>query len=144
MSRALMATRCPSATALGTATLAGWRFVINPDGFGSIAPRPGALLRGVLWRMTVRDLAAINAYEGLDTRLYLRRRLPVRRGGRMAMALVFIARRRGEGRARPGYVSLVVDAAREWDLPNAYIRSLQRWSPSGWRGARMKHTGELG
>jgi hypothetical protein len=144
MSRALMAARCPGATALGTGTLAGWRFVINPDGFGSIAPRPGALLRGVLWRVTLRDLAAINAYEGLDTRLYLRRRLPVRRGGRTAMALVFIARRRGEGRARPGYVSLVVDAAREWDLPNAYIRSLQRWSPSGWRGARMKDTGELG
>jgi hypothetical protein len=35
MSRALMSGRCPGAQALGTATLSGWRFVINPEGFGS-------------------------------------------------------------------------------------------------------------
>jgi hypothetical protein len=36
MSRALMGARCRDAQALGTATLVGWRFVINPDGFDSI------------------------------------------------------------------------------------------------------------
>ena len=39
MSRALMSARCPGAEAIGTATLSGWRFVINPEGFGSIAMR---------------------------------------------------------------------------------------------------------
>ena len=67
MSRVLMNARCPGATALGVATLAGWRFVINPDGVGSIAPHPGALLRGVLWRVTLRDLVTLNAYESVDT-----------------------------------------------------------------------------
>ena len=38
MSRPHMRARCPGASALGTATLSGWRFVINPDGYGSIAP----------------------------------------------------------------------------------------------------------
>src|SRR5712692_6714218 len=47
MSRTLMHARCPQAKALGVATLPGWRFVITPDGVGSIAPRPGALLYGV-------------------------------------------------------------------------------------------------
>ena len=37
------------------------------------APHRGALLRGVLWRVTLRDLVALNAYEGVDTELYLRR-----------------------------------------------------------------------
>ena len=41
MSRALMQRRCPQATALGTARISGWRFVITPDGFGSIVPRAG-------------------------------------------------------------------------------------------------------
>lgn len=144
MSRALMGVRCPTATALGVATLAGWRFVINPDGVGSIAPKAGGLVHGVLWRLTPRDLAAINAYENMDSQLYVRRRLPVRFAGRRASALVFIARRRGEGTPRPGYISVVVEAAREWQLPTAYIDSLRRWSPSGWRGARAKDTGELG
>lgn len=144
MSRTLMAMRCPGATALGTVSLAGWRFVVNPDGVGSIEPRSGALLRGVLWQVGLRDLAAINAYEGIDSGLYLRRVLPVRGDGRLWPALVYIARRSGEGTARPGYISLVVEAAREWNLPESYIRSLQRWSPSGWRGARAKDTGEFG
>ncbi len=144
MSRTLMHARCPQAKALGVATLPGWRFVITPDGVGSIAPRPGALLYGVLWRLTPRDLAAINAYESLDSGLYLRRLLTVRRGHGPAAALVYIARRRGEGTPRPGYINVLVEAARDWELPERYIRSLRRWSPSRLHGARAKESGELG
>ena len=143
MSRALMGARCPDAAAIGTATLAGWRFVINPDGLGSIAPQSGGRVHGVLWRLTARDLAAINAYEGIESGLYLRRQLPVRCGERQATALVYVARQRGEGIPRPGYINVVLDAARDWQLPELYIRSLARWAPSGWRGARAKDTGEL-
>jgi hypothetical protein len=144
MSRALMRMRCPGAEALGIATLAGWRFVINPEGLGSLAPQPGSVVHGVLWRLTARDLAAVNAYESIDSGLYLRRRLAVRCGGRQAAALVYIARREGEGRPRPGYIDVVVEAARDWDLPAVYVRSLERWAPSGWRGARARDTGEVG
>jgi hypothetical protein len=144
MSRALMRGRCPDAEALGTATLAGWRFVVNSDGLGSIAPQPGALVHGVLWRLSARDVAAVNAYESVESGLYLRRQLAVRCGGQPATALVYIARRQGEGQPRPGYIELVVDAARDWDLPADYIRALARWAPSRWRGARLRDTGELG
>src|SRR2546430_731431 len=102
MSRALMNARCRSAEPIGTATLSGWRFVINPEGFGSIAREPGGRVHGVLWRLSARDLAAINAYESVDSGLYLRRRLPVRCGEVQAMALVYIARRPGEGPPRRG------------------------------------------
>jgi gamma-glutamylcyclotransferase (GGCT)/AIG2-like uncharacterized protein YtfP len=144
MSRRLMNARCAGAPALGTATLAGWRFVINPEGFGSIAPRQGGRVHGVLWRLSARDLAAINAYESVGSGLYLRRRLTIRHRGRHVTALVYIARQHGEGTPRPGYIHLVVEAAREWGLPERYIRSLRRWSPSGWRGARARDTGEVG
>jgi hypothetical protein len=63
MSRPLMKMRCPAAAGGGTGLLKGWRFVINPDGVGSIEPRSGAQVLGV----SPRDLAAINAYEGIDT-----------------------------------------------------------------------------
>jgi hypothetical protein len=144
MSRRLMEMRCPAAAVVGTGSLAGWRFIINPDGVGSIARHPGAQVLGVLWRVSARDLAAINTYEGIDTGLYARCVLPVQHDGTMRPALVYIARRRGKGTPRPGYISLVVEGARSWELPESYIRSLQRWSPSGWRGARTKDTGELG
>ena len=144
MSRALMGARCPRAEAIGIATLLGWRFVINPEGFGSIARQLGGRVHGVLWRLSARDLAAVNAYESVDSGLYVRRRLPVRCGATQAMALIYIARRQGEGLPRPGYIPLVVEAAREWQLPESYIHSLARWAPSRWRGVRAKDTGEVG
>jgi AIG2 family protein len=144
MSRALMASRCRDAEALGVATLAGWRFVINREGYGSIARQHGGLAYGVLWRLSVRDLAAINAYESVSTGFYLRHRLAVRMGPRRVAALIYITRQGGEGRTRPGYIDLVVRAARDWQLPEPYVRSLARWSPSGWRGVRWKDTGEVG
>src|SRR5262245_53655613 len=91
MSRALMTARCRGAEAIGIATLSGWRFVLNPEGLVSIAPQPGGRVHGVLWRLSARDLAAVNAYESIDSGLYVRRRLAVRCGETQAIALVFIA-----------------------------------------------------
>jgi hypothetical protein len=136
MSRAQMGARCPGASALGTATLRHWRFVIGAQGHGSIAPRPGALVHGVLWSVGPRELAAINAYENIDSGLYIRRSLAVRFGASLLPALVYILR-------RPAYIHLVVEAARDWELPEAYVNALQRWSPSGWHGTRPKDTGEI-
>ena len=42
-------------------------------------------------------------------------------------ALVYFARPRGEGRPKPGYMELVIAAAREWELPERHIRSLEAW-----------------
>jgi cation transport regulator ChaC len=104
MCRAAMGRRCPGAVALGPAILEGWRFVIGVGGHGSIEPAPGGIVHGVLWRLGARDLAAINAYEGVDTGVYLRRIVPVRHGGRLQPALVYVVRRPGHGKPRPAYI----------------------------------------
>jgi hypothetical protein len=143
MSRGQMGARCPGARALGTATLPHWRFIIGVEGHGSIAPRPGAVVHGVLWRVGPRELAAINAYESIDSGLYLRRIVAVRYQTSLLPALVYILRRPGHGTPRPGYVHLVIEAARDWGLPDRYVAALRRWSPSGWRGTRPKDTGEI-
>jgi cation transport regulator ChaC len=144
LSRALMRGRCPSAVALGTADLPGWRFVITAEGFGSIVPQPGARVHGVLWQLGARELAAMNAYEAIDSGLYVRRTVSVRCTGRLVPALVYVSPRRGGGVPRPAYIRLVAEAAREWRLPEPYIRSIRRWSTSRWQGARAKGTGEFG
>jgi hypothetical protein len=141
MSRALMAGRCPGAVALGTAVLHHWRFVICSTGYASIEPAVGARVRGVLWRLDLRDVAAVDAYENLAAGLYIRRTLPVRRGGKLTPVWVYIAGRRGAGAPKPSYIRLVVEAAQDWELPAGHVRSLQRWW--GWRGARRKETGEI-
>jgi len=143
MSKALMAMRCGQARPLGVATLAGWRFIIGRQRYGSIVPVRGHMVHGVLWKLSPRDLAAVNAYESVDTGLYLRRRLPVRYGDHVVQALVFVARVGGKGRPRPGYMRVVVESARDWQLPERYVRTLARWSRSRWRGARAPDIGEL-
>ena len=135
-----MQARCPGAVALGIATLTGWRFVINPDGYGSIAPHGSGAVHGVLWRLGARDLAAINDYENIAGGLYVCRTVPVLHDGRRKPALVYVAVRQGEGTPRPGYMAIVVAAARDWALPEPYIHSLMRWSPSVLGG---KDTGDV-
>jgi hypothetical protein len=143
MSRPLMRARCPGAAIIGNSVLPGWRFVITTDGYASVAPQPGGLVHGVLWRLGARGLAALNAYENLDSGLYARRTLPVLCNGKHVSALVYVGRT-SEGSPLPGYLELVIAAARESGLPSAYISSIQRWSPGRWQSARGRDVGEVG
>jgi len=143
MSRAAMARRCPSARALGPATLEGYAFFIGIDGWGSVKPMPGAIVHGVLWRLTPRDLAALHAYELLHQGLYEVRYLPARVAGHRLRAMVYLLRRRGIGRPKPGYVEMIAAAARTWKLPERYIASVERRSQSRFTGARVIDVGEL-
>src|SRR5262249_52181728 len=78
MDRAAMRRRCPDASAVGVAWLDNWRFIVTRDGYASVVPAAGATVHGVLWRLTPRDLVAVNAYESVDSGLYVRRMLSVR------------------------------------------------------------------
>jgi hypothetical protein len=144
MSRAVMRKYAPGARPVGVAELAGFRFVITADGYGSVAPARVQSVHGVLWRLTPRDLVALNAWENVESGLYRAETLSVRRGGCRMPALVYIARPRRAGRPKPGYMELVLAAAREWELPEAYLRSLQSWMPKRAFGADVRKLGEFG
>jgi cation transport regulator ChaC len=145
--RAAMQARCPGARALGPARLDSHRFFIGVDGWGSVKPSPGETVHGVLWRLTPRDLAALHAYELLHKGLYDVRHLPVRMGrdsgGRRALAMLYVLRRRYPGRPKPGYAELCAAAARSWQLPERYVREVSRWSTSRWTGSRAIDGREL-
>lgn len=142
MDRAAMQRRCPDARPIGPAVLEGYQFVIGLEGWGSVRPRPGDRVHGVLWRLSPRDIAALHAYELLHKRLYVVRMLPVRHEARLVPAMTYLLRRRIAGRPRPGYVEMIAAAARGWKLPARYIRSLERRSISRWSGARVIDGGE--
>ena len=137
MDTAAMRVRCPDARAVGPARLDGYQFVIGIDGWGSVRPRAGAVVHGVLWRITPRDMAALHAYEWLDKGVYKMRYLPVRLGATRARAMIYILRRKGLGHPKPGYAEFCAAAARAWNFPESYARSLERWSVSRWTGSRV-------
>jgi hypothetical protein len=143
MRRVAMRRRCPGARALGPAALEGYRFFVGIDGWGSVKPARGDSVYGVLWRLTPRDVAALHAYEHLHRGLYDVRYLPVRAGTRRRTAMVYLLHRRSPGRPRPGYAEMIATAARDWELPEPYIRTVERWSTSRWTGARVIDVGEI-
>ena len=142
MERAAMRRRCGAAVPLGPALLRGWRYAIA-QGYGSVAPASGMHVFGVLWRLTPRDLAALNAFESLDSGLYRRAMLTVEIGGQRVRALVYVARQCGRRRPMPGYQERLIAAARDWELPPRSIAELARHAP-GYRAARAAETGEIG
>src|SRR5258705_13994049 len=40
------------------------------SGYASVVPAPGSSVHGLLWRVTPRDVAALNVYENLTGGLY--------------------------------------------------------------------------
>jgi gamma-glutamylcyclotransferase (GGCT)/AIG2-like uncharacterized protein YtfP len=139
MSRAVMRRYAPAARALGPAELPDHRFVITADGYASVEPAKADTVYGVLWRITPRDRVSLDAWENVDGGLYRAETLAVRGAAGRMTALVYCARPSPLGRPKPGYIELVVGAAREWDLPQDYVVSLQAWArPLGSHGSKIR------
>lgn len=139
MSRAVMRKRAPLAKAIGVATLANHSFRITADGYASVTPRRGDKVYGVLWRLTPRDLVTLAAWENLAGGLYRAKTLAVRYAGRQSRALVYLARPCPTGRAKIGYMELVIAAALEWRLPQLYIDALRGFLPKQAGGAAPRY-----
>ena len=144
MSRKAMDIRCPGAEAVGLGVLEDYRFIVMVDGYASVVPSPGQKVHGVLWRLTTRDIGALNAYESLQSGLYKRGMLPVLVDRVHINALVYLGHTPDEGKPRPGYIDQVIEAAREHNLPKPYIEELRRWAPGAWRGPLRRDVGEFG
>jgi hypothetical protein len=122
----MMRRRCPTARLAGCAVLPGHRFIITQDGFASIMSDPGACVHGLLWRLAPRDLAALNAYEHLDSGLYRAATMTVVANRRGLAALVYIGRTVVRGEPRPGYMDINAEAARNAGFPPHYVLTLAR------------------
>src|ERR1700722_20883044 len=143
MHRAVMRRHALAAEPLGVAELADHRFVITGDGYASIERAIARTVYGVLWRITPRDRVMLDGWENVAGKLYRASVMPVRHGGRLHQALVYIARPNGEGRPKAGYMELVVAAAREWKFPEGYIQRLQHWLPAVPRAAGTRKLGDI-
>jgi cation transport regulator ChaC len=129
MHRAVMRKHAPEAVPLGVACLRDYRFIITKDGYASVTPRRRGCVHGILWRLSPRDRITLDRWENIAAGLYRPEVLPIFAAGKRRRALVYVARARPCGVPRPGYMEIVMAAAREWGLPADYVTSLQRWLP---------------
>lgn len=122
MDAAAMTARCPRSRLIGRGRLAGFRTILMPSGFVSVAPDRRMCVHGVLWNVAVGDVAALDRYEDVARGLYAKINLPILREPVGAVrALTYVGARPDFGAASPGYFDDVVAAARAQALPLAYI-----------------------
>ena len=143
MHRGVMRKHAPTAVPIGLARLAGYRFVITADGYASVEPAPTRSVYGVMWRLTPRDRVTLDLWESIAAGQYRAEILPAIQGGRRRPALVYVARRQPLGRPKAGYMEIVVKAAREVELPDDYIASLEEWLPVRSLGSGYRKLGDL-
>jgi gamma-glutamylcyclotransferase (GGCT)/AIG2-like uncharacterized protein YtfP len=129
MNRESVQRLCPDAREAGRAILYGHRFVIMANGYASVVPAAGEDVHGILWEIGPRDLAALDRYEDVAGGLYRHATLPVLQDGETAQALVYVGCETREGQPRPGYITFVVEAARDCGLPEDYVAGLARFDP---------------
>jgi gamma-glutamylcyclotransferase (GGCT)/AIG2-like uncharacterized protein YtfP len=126
LDRAHMRKLCPRAEPLGRALLKHHAFFVAAGGYGSISPRRNSLVHGVLWRVTARDIAALDDYESVGAGLYRKKGHPVHFGAKLLRALVYVANDATPGRPRARYREIVLAAARGWDFPADYLQRMER------------------
>jgi len=121
-----MAGRCPGSHPLGRARLARHRFFIMTEGFASVTPDSRASVHGVLWDLALRDVRVLDRFEDVARGLYRKIHLPVlREPAGSARALVYIGNSAEQGPPAPDYLPEVIQAARDWSLPPAYLLFLE-------------------
>lgn len=127
LDRAGMARRCPGARPLGFAQLRDHRFFIMANGYASVRHEPGAVVHGLLWAVTEPHLAALDAYEEIDSGLYRRTTVRVTVEADHVHALLYEGCDGRLGVPRADYMRVVLSAAEACGLPLPYQHELRAW-----------------
>lgn len=124
-----MRVRCPGARAIGTATLANHRWIINSAGYATVIPSPGHTVYGVLWELTPAHLATLDEYEGLPEDIYWRTEIMVDSltEQKPLRAIIYFARSEKLGQPVPDYTEHIIRTAKDFVFPESYIRELGQW-----------------
>ncbi len=128
MGEAQMRLRCSAAVPVCTATLSGYRFIINKRGVATVVPSTESQVHGLLWSLAEADERELDQYEGVGHGTYTKDELSVMTAsGDRISALVYVAANPVEGVARPGYVEGILDAAARLSFPTEYQKELKQW-----------------
>ena len=124
-----MAQRCPRSRPIGLGRLARHRITLLPEGYANVLRDPRRNVHGVIWDLALADVRALDAYEDVGRGLYRKLIQPVLRAqGGSVQALVYVGRGEG-GTPVSGYLEDVLEAARSWNLPKAYLAELAALAP---------------
>ncbi|HLW90605.1 MAG TPA: gamma-glutamylcyclotransferase family protein [Roseiarcus sp.] len=129
MDPAAMARRCPRAAAIAPARLMRHRLALTREGWLTAIHDPRAAVHGILWDLRLSDVPPLDRYEGVANGLYHKAIQAVTTRGGPKRALIYFGANPGPGVPSPGYIEGIVEAARQWGLPEAALGALQSFLP---------------
>jgi hypothetical protein len=135
MDREAMAVRCPASKAVGIARLARHRFLVTREGYASVVRDPRRTVWGLLWDLSLADGPALDRYESVASRLYVKVMQPVLTDAGPRRALVYVGRSAEPGLPRPGYLEKLLASARDAGLPDDHLREIAALLPPSARPA---------
>lgn len=115
LSRTHMATRCPRAVPVGPLTVNDAKLIFR--GVADVTTVKGSVVPGGLWEITRQCEAALDRFEGIASRVYMRCFLEVRIGGKKRDVL-FYQKRASRGIMRPEqfYLDTIATGYRDFGL----------------------------
>lgn len=124
-----MRVRCPNAQRVGTATLPGYRFVINRRGVATIERHCRSSVMGVVWKLSRECERTLDLHEGVLWGFYRKETVEVCADqGESLRVLVYIDPIRERGFPRPGYMEKVLLGARRANIQDENFRAFFRWA----------------
>lgn len=125
-----MARRCPGAKLGKRVELSDWRYFINGNGYAGIEEFPGGLVQGCLWSLSPDHWEALDQYEGIVGEYYKKRKIQVSscQNGEILTVWVYLSNDYDYGIPTRSYQEIVVKGARDVNLPDTYVSTLEAWS----------------
>ena len=125
-----MARRCPGAQVGQLCHLPDWRYFINGNGYAGIEKFLGGLVRGCLWSLLPEHWLALNQYEGVSGGYYQKKKIQVIscQNGKRLPVWVYLSNDYDYGIPSASYQKIVVEGARDVNVPESYISLLEAWS----------------
>jgi gamma-glutamylcyclotransferase (GGCT)/AIG2-like uncharacterized protein YtfP len=121
-----MAEQCPGARRLGPAILPGHAFGIAAGGFGTVRPERDGSVHGVLWQLTLADVAALDQFEGVEANFYRKDRARVTTGaGETVEAMIYRPSDDAPGIPAPGYLERIIEVGELLGFPADYVAGLR-------------------
>lgn len=140
LNESLIRERCPDPEFVTLAYYDSRRWMINSDGIAMIVPRRDFRVHGVIWSVCETGLAALDIHAGVPHDHDRFGCFAKNATGRLCISEFYTARNRTPGLATAEYLDPILEAARRWKFPPAYIDELASWN-SAERQPQVQKTG---
>jgi len=135
LNRAQMAARCPLVQPVGPLVLKDYRLKFagegsrwwGPGGVATVAPSPGSIVHGALYRLGIGEDGALDRYEGIATGRYRRVEDLVIVDGEAVLVYVGTELLGAENPPSARYLETIRQGYRDWGLPLSALAEVRTY-----------------